>query len=49
MKESENMIPDCEARLQAAKDDLQEFLDSHAEIDEIANSEAFKAAQSILV
>lgn len=42
------MIPDCQNRLEAARADLQEFLESHREIEEIAASEAFKEAQSIL-
>ena len=42
------MIPDCQARLEAALADLQEFLENHNDCDEIASSEAFKEAQSIL-
>jgi hypothetical protein len=47
--ETKIMSPDCEARLEAAKGDLQEFLDSHASIDQVVSSEVFKEAQSILI
>lgn len=48
IKETEAMIPDCECRLLAAKADLQEFLSSHSDIQEIINSDAFKEAQALI-
>ena len=42
------MIPDCEERLLNAKADLQEFLSSHLDIEEIVNSDLFKEAQALL-
>lgn len=43
------MIPDCQTRLEAARADLQEFLETHNDSNEITLSEIFKEAQSILV
>lgn len=48
IKESEAMIPDCETRLNAAKADLQEFMDNHMDEEEVTSSTIFKEAQSIL-
>lgn len=49
IKETEAMIPDCEARLEAAKADLQEFLGSHGEYEEVTSSTIYKEAQALLV
>jgi hypothetical protein len=43
------MIPDCQARLEAARADLQEFLETHTDSTDITSSDAFKEAQSVLV
>lgn len=43
------MIPDCLARLEAARADLNEFLENHGSIEEVTSSEIFKEAQTILV
>lgn len=43
------MIPDCQSRLEAARADLQEFIDTHNDSNEITSSDIFKEAQSILV
>lgn len=48
IKETEAMIPDCEVRLLAAKADLQEFLSSHSDMEEITKSDAFKEAQTLI-
>lgn len=49
IKETEAMIPDCEARLEAAKADLQEFLASHGEYDEVTSSPIYQEAKTLLV
>lgn len=43
------MIPDCQSRLEAARADLQEFIDTHNDSNEITSSDIFKEAQSVLV
>lgn len=43
------MIPDCQSRLEAARSDLQEFLENHNDSIEITSSGIFKDAQSVLV
>ena len=43
------MIPDCKSRLEAARADLQEFLENHNDSTEITSSDIFKDAQSVLV
>ena len=43
------MIPDCQSRLEAARADLQEFLENHNDATEITSSDIFKEAQSVLV
>ena len=48
IKESEAMIPDCQTRLEAAREDLKEFLESHDSAEEITSSNVFKEAQAIL-
>ena len=45
IKETAAMIPDCEARLEAARADLKEFLDNHLSLEDVASSDAFKEAQ----
>ncbi len=41
-------MPDCQARLEAARADLKEFLESHVDAD-ITSSNIFKEAQAVLV
>ena len=43
------MIPDCQCRLDAARADLQEFLESHNDIEEVTSSAIYKEAQTILI
>lgn len=49
IKETEAMIPDCEARLEAARADLLEFLASHGECEELASSAVYAEAKTLLV
>lgn len=42
------MIPDCQDRLEAARADLQEFLENHLESTDITSSDTFKEAQTVL-
>jgi len=51
IQETASMIPDCEGRLEAARADLQEYLNAHLEQFEdfsISSSDIFKEAQAIL-
>ena len=38
------MIPDCESRLEVSRADLQDFLNDHAQTEEVSNSDIFKEA-----
>lgn len=49
MEENETVIADCETRLVTAKDDLQEFLLSHSDSEEITSSDIYKEAQALIV
>ena len=42
------MLPECEGRLKAAQADLQEFLSSHADMENIVNSIIFKDAEALI-
>ena len=43
------MLPDSEARLEAAKVDLQEFLSGHADDENVTTSTVYAEAQTLLV
>lgn len=49
IKETEAMIPDCQVRLEAARADLKQFLESHEDIEDVTSSDTFKEAQSLLL
>ena len=49
IKETEAMLPDSEARLEAAKVDLQEFLSGHADDENVTTSTVYAEAQTLLV